>query len=398
MDPRSISISNYTYHLPDNRIARYPLAQRDASKLLVFQDGSITESVFGLLPSHLPENATLVVNNTRVINARLYFTTATNAHIEVFCLEPLHHLPSSVSHGAEIVWKCLIGNAAKWKYGPLHLHWGEHELTATLLEKLPDCFLVKFSWKDAELSFFDVLEQMGRIPIPPYLKRDSEISDTTNYQTAYAAQNGSVAAPTAGLHFTPDLMDKLKQRGNDMLQVTLHVGAGTFKPVKSATMEQHAMHAEWMDVDVRTIRQLQRLQNPVVSVGTTTLRTLESLYWMGVKCLLQKDVHEIPVVQQWDPYDLNADVPVADALAALIERMQQLGLQRILAPTAILIAPPYKVKMAYAIITNFHQPNSTLLLLVAAVIGNDWRKVYDYALEHDFRFLSYGDSSLLFAR
>ncbi len=406
LHPSELHISDYTYHLPEERIARFPLQERDQSKLLVYSGGRLTEDVYRNISAHLPEGSLLVFNNTRVIPARVFFYNANGGKVEIFCLEPegrVSDMASAMSRAGSTRWKCLVGRASKWKEKVLTLQHQHLALTAELVERQDDNFIVAFKWQPEQLTFAEVLELAGAMPIPPYLKRESELSDRQRYQTIYAKYDGSVAAPTAGLHFTPAVMQSLATRHIATAEVTLHVGAGTFKPVKSETLGGHQMHAELTDVSGATIKQLiQQLQAgeaPVVAVGTTSLRTLESLYWMGVKAAEQPGatLQELEITQ-WDPYRLTAALPAAKALEHLLEWMHRTRNERLLAPTQILIAPPYRLKVARAIVTNFHQPNSTLLLLVAACVGEDWKKLYDYALQHDFRFLSYGDGSLLFAR
>jgi len=402
--PKNLSINNYTYTLPEDKIAKYPMSPRDESKLLVFKNGAIEQGLYKQLPSYLAANTLLIFNNTKVVEARLLFTKPTGGQIELFCLEPHSQytdITTAMLTKGEVRWLCLVGGAKKWKDEPLvkfvTIENKGVTLTATLVEKLADCFLISFSWNDSSLSFAEVLHGAGFIPLPPYLNRQVEQDDKNNYQTIYAQHNGSVAAPTAGLHFTESLFNSLNSQSITHQFVTLHVGAGTFKPVKAATMSEHEMHAEFIDVTIELIEQL-KTNNPIIPVGTTSLRTIESLYWIGVKVMRGNKLSLIlqDGLQQWDAYELPQSITKTDALQALILEMKTLGLTRIITKTQLLIAPSYKFRIAKALITNFHQPQSTLLLLVAAMIGEDWKRVYKYALEHDFRFLSYGDGSLLF--
>ena len=404
MTPQQISIDDYNYDLPDDRIALHPLAQRDASKLLLYKNGDIKETVFSKIDEHLPTEILLVFNNTKVINARIKFTKPTGAVIEIFCLEPFGAITeySTVMNATTSVqWKCLVGGAAKWKEEILQkeITVGNEKviLSAKKTEKITEAFIIEFSWMPASFSFAEIIEAAGKVPLPPYIKRNTDEEDTSRYQTIFAEHEGSVAAPTAGLHFTENIFEKLLQKNIQKAFVTLHVGAGTFKPVKAATMQEHEMHAEYIDVDVATIKNLQNNIGKIAVVGTTSLRTIESLYWFGVKVYNDKNVKELSL-QQWDVYAddlLNTNCTAQEALDALLVWMKQNNKQRIFTQTQILIAPGYRFRMANILITNFHQPKSTLLLLVAAAIGDDWKKMYDYALQNDFRFLSYGDGNLI---
>lgn len=403
MHPRELQIKNFTYDLPENKIAKYPLAERDLSKLLVYRDGKIAEDVYRNIAEHIPENSLLIFNNTKVIHARLFFKSATGAKIEIFCLEPAEEnteFASVMSKQKSVRWHCMIGRASKWKEKTLEHRTADFTLTAEIIERTSDAFIIEFSWTPGELSFAEILDKSGMMPIPPYLKRDSEEIDLKRYQTVYAKHEGSVAAPTAGLHFTETIFEKLKAKNISKEEVTLHVGAGTFKPVKSETMNEHEMHAELMDVTITTIQHLlDSLQQNIIAVGTTSLRTLESLYWMGVKTKLNPEISLQDLeIKQWDAYEQTQPYEVSDVLEALIFWMKKNEMERLICKTQIMIAPSYELKIANALITNFHQPNSTLLLLVAALVGDDWKKIYNHALENDFRFLSYGDGSLLFAR
>lgn len=406
IDPKNISIQDYTYQLPEEKIALHPIVERDSAKLLVYNNGDIKESVYKKIYEFLPEKSLLVFNDTRVIKARIRFQKPTGGIIEIFCLEPFESINeySSIMNKKEKVrWKCMIGGAGKWKEGELVKSFesavGSWLLKARLVEKLADAYVVEFSWLPAELSFAEVIEAAGDIPLPPYIKRETEISDTERYQTIYARDEGSVAAPTAGLHFTEDVFARLTEKNIRTAFVTLHVGAGTFKPVKAAIMQDHEMHAEWIDVNIELIHSLLlHLDTNITAVGTTSLRTLESLYWMGVKAYLQPSIPQLQL-GQWEVYEAplaDAHISSEKALQALILWMESKRTDRLFTQTQILIAPSYTFKIVKAIITNFHQPQSTLLLLVAAAIGNEWRKIYDHALQNDFRFLSYGDGCLLF--
>lgn len=400
MHPREIQISEYTYNLPDERIAQYPLQERDASKLLVYKGGDISDDIYRNIGTYIPENSLLVFNNTKVIHARLFFENANGGKVEIFCLEPLDNteMASAMSRIKTARWKCLVGRASKWKEKVLKKQVGDFELTVEMVDRAADSFVIEFSWQPEHLTFAEVIDKAGVMPIPPYLHRTADTMDDTRYQTVYAKHEGSVAAPTAGLHFTESVINTLKQKGVETEEVTLHVGAGTFKPVKAETMEGHEMHAELIDVTQSTIEKLitaQTAAKPIIAVGTTSMRTLESLYWMGIKASQNMDatLSELEV-KQWDAYELQ---PVPDALICLLEWMKRNETQRLICRTQIIIAPPYKPKVIKALATNFHQPNSTLLLLVAAVVGDDWKRIYEYALDNNFRFLSYGDGSLLFA-
>jgi S-adenosylmethionine:tRNA ribosyltransferase-isomerase len=406
-DPRKISINDYTYSLPEERIAKYPLAERDASKLLIYKEGEITKDIYKNIYQHIPENSLLVFNNTKVVAARLLFQKLTGGVIEIFCLEPHEQyadITTAMLQKGKVMWLCLVGGISKWKNGKvlekkISLNNKEIILQATYLEKRAETFVIQLSWTAAELSFAEVLQYAGATPLPPYIKRAPEESDLERYQTIYAKLDGSVAAPTAGLHFTDSVFQQLKIKNIQTDFVTLHVGAGTFKPVKAASMQEHDMHSELIDVSKAFIENIiQNLDNNIVAVGTTSLRTIESLYWLGRRSELRSgNWNGVPFsVSQWEPYEQYEEtIAVKDALQALLDWINKNKLERLVTKTQILIAPGYQFKIVKGLITNFHQPQSTLLLLVAALIGNDWRKVYDYALQNDFRFLSYGDGSLL---
>jgi len=404
LHPKELRIEDFRYELPEELVARFPLAERDQSKLLVYKDKQITEDRYRHLHQHIPPGSLMVFNQTRVVHARLLFQKPTGGVIEIFCLEPHEKygdLQVAMQHTGSVWWKCMIGGASKWKHGQvlsLEDTAGGLLLTAAIVERGAGSFTIEFNWQPQERSFAEVLSAIGKVPLPPYLHREADPADTERYQTLYARDQGSVAAPTAGLHFTPAVMDSLKARGVSIDFATLHVGAGTFKPVKSETMEGHEMHAEWIQVSPDNIDNLlAHLDKDIVAVGTTSLRTLESLYWIGRKLHagLMPDLSGISV-EQWDPYELDLpDCTAGEALSALRQYLSGTGNRQLLTRTRIIIAPGYRFRIVSGLVTNFHQPESTLLLLVAAFTDGEWHKVYDYALQHHFRFLSYGDGSLL---
>ena len=405
-NPKQIHIADYAYPLPDERIAKYPLPERDASKLLLYRHGDIAEDVFHNLPNYLPAGELLVFNNTKVIQARLHFHKATGALIEVFCLEPHTPLDYQLNFAARrtVSWTCLVGNLKKWKEGKLmrEIEVGGRRLTLTAERRglSGTGHEVVFDWGDDGVSFSEVLEAIGELPIPPYLNRNTEASDLQTYQTVYSKQKGSVAAPTAGLHFTEAVLNALDAKGIERNEITLHVGAGTFKPVKSAEIGGHTMHAEWIAVQRGSIERLLAHGGRCLAVGTTSVRTLESLYYLGVMMQRQPDAPLDDLhVPQWMPYEYAAEpgpkLTAKEALQAVLDYMDRHALPVLHTATQIIIAPGYSYHIVKGIVTNFHQPQSTLLLLVSALVGDDWRRIYDYALAHDFRFLSYGDSSLL---
>lgn len=412
MHPKQLSIKDFTYDLPPDKIALYPLQHRDQSRLLIWNGGKISEDIYQNIDERLPENSLLVFNNTKVIPARILFKKDTGGIIEIFCLEPFVQkgfdednmdYSGVMSKTSCVKWKCMIGGASKWKKGNLakkiNIKNEEVILTASLKEKLPDAYIAEFSWQPSRYSFSEIIEVAGEIPLPPYIKREVEESDKERYQTIYAEYKGSVAAPTAGLHFTPKVFASLEKKNIKKEFVTLHVGAGTFKPVKSVTMQHHEMHAEWMDVTVSTIENiLKNLNENIVAVGTTSLRTIESLYWMGAKYYLNNacTINDLEI-DQWEVYEEPLSVQKIEATVAitsLLQWMKKNDQQRLFIKTQILIAPGYHFKIANAVVTNFHQPQSTLLLLVAAITP-EWKKIYEYALEKGFRFLSYGDGCLI---
>lgn len=399
---QQISIEDYNYSLPDERIAKFPLPKRDESKLLLYRDGKVSESVFKHITDYLPEGSLMVFNNTRVIQARLLFQRATGAQIEVFCLDP------AAPHDYELIfqqteacnWICLIGNAKKWKEPVLSreitVAGQTVRLSAEKVQSYGETHQIRFSW-DGGFSFAEVLDAAGELPIPPYLHRKTEESDLKTYQTVYSKIKGSVAAPTAGLHFTPEVLADLDVKGFGREELTLHVGAGTFKPVKSETIEGHEMHTEYISVRRSTIERVMQNFGKIIAVGTTSVRTLESLYYIGVTLATHPDAtSEELIVRQWMPYeDANNRLTPAEALQNILDYLDKHQLNTLITATQIIIAPGYEFKVVKGIVTNFHQPKSTLLLLISAFVKGDWKNIYDYALGHDFRFLSYGDSSLL---
>jgi S-adenosylmethionine:tRNA ribosyltransferase-isomerase len=405
-DPGAIRIKAYDYTLPPDKIAQFPLAERDASKLLVFGQGGIREDVFTEIDRYLPSDSLLIFNDTRVIRARLIFTKPTGSQVEIFCLEPLYpsrEIQEAFHQQNSSTWKCLVGNLKRWKTGSLTLecmHLGVmHKLFA---DRAGDCgdgsYEIAFRWDPPEKTFSEILELMGRIPLPPYINRRAESSDNDRYQTIYAAHEGSVAAPTAGLHFTDRLFDRLQAKGIGKEKVTLHVGVGTFKPVGAEQIRDHVMHHERVVVSKKTIENLfENLDRPFFAVGTTSARTLESLYWIGVR-LMREGSGSPPVVPQWYPYEhvTTAHATVQQALGVLLAYLNKHHLAEYSFETQLMIVPGYEYKLLSGLITNFHMPQSTLLLLVAAMIGEDWKTAYDYALQNNFRFLSYGDSCLFF--
>ena len=401
-DTQNLRIEDYDYPLPDERIAKFPLSQRDNSRLLHYKGGVVESFSFSDLPSLLPDDAMLIFNNTRVIQARMHFRKVTGAVIEVFCLEPLlpHDYALSLQSTTSCRWLCLIGNAKKWKEGALCITFDfngkEVTLEARRGTQQGDGYEVDFTWNEPSVTFGEILDLLGELPIPPYLNRATQESDKTTYQTVYSKVEGSVAAPTAGLHFTPRVLEEVRAKGIPTCELTLHVGAGTFKPVKSDVIAGHEMHTEYISVSRSLIEELCHTTRRVVAVGTTSVRTLESLYYIALNIYKnsQLPIQEL-TVQQWAPYD---DIPVLsrqEAMQVLLDYLDRVGAERLVGSTRIIIAPGYSFRIVDGIVTNFHQPRSTLLLLVSAFVKGDWRTIYDYALAHDFRFLSYGDSSLL---
>ena len=401
-DTKHIKISDYNYPLPDERIAKFPLTVRDQSKLLVYRHGEVSEDRFTSLPEYLNKGELMIFNNTKVIQARLHFRKETGALIEIFCLEPIqpNDYALNFQQTQHAAWLCMIGNLKKWKEGGLQKQMcvKGHNITLTAIrgECRGTSHWVDFDWDNDAVTFADILEVFGELPIPPYLNRETQESDKETYQTVYSKIKGSVAAPTAGLHFTDRVLDDLKAKGIDLEEVTLHVGAGTFRPVKSEEIEGHEMHTEYISVRKHTIEKLLQHGGEAIAVGTTSVRTLESLYYIGVQISRHPDASEEMLhVRQWMPYEEGVTLTTIDALQFVLDYMNHNHLEALHTSTQIIIAPGYEYKIVKKIVTNFHQPQSTLLLLVSAFVNGDWHKIYDFALSHDFRFLSYGDSSLL---
>jgi len=400
---KTINISDYYYDLPENRIAQHPVRKRDRSRLLIYDGNNISSDFFTNLDSYIPPQTLLVFNNTRVIRARLLFRKKSGTIIEIFCLEPLSPAVYEKSFASKgpVEWKCIIGNLKKWKTGILELEVTLNRKALLIFaEKIhpeADAWRIRLSWDDPDLSFGEVIEAAGHIPLPPYINREDEKEDIIRYQTVYSSVNGSVAAPTAGLHFTHGLIQKLSSKGIEMAQITLHVGAGTFQPVRARNITDHEMHCEHFFVTSETVRNLINHTGNIIAVGTTSVRTIESLYWLGVKVINNQSINiNNLLVGQWEPYDCHIEITVTQSLNALSDLMDRKGLKLIKSSTKILILPGFKFHVINGMVTNFHQPGSTLLLLVSAWTGQNWLKIYDYALRNDFRFLSYGDSSLLF--
>ena len=414
MHPKDRSILDFNYDLPASKIASYPLEQRDASKLLVYGAGvhdagahnfgtgaaQISETTYSRLDEVLPSNTLLIHNDTKVVAARLFFEKENGSTIEIFCLEPASiykDITSAMLAKKQVLWGCLIGGAKKWKEGPLHIKYGNnHTLTATKHTTLADSYLIQFEWDNDAQSFAEVLEAAGNIPLPPYFNRAVEANDKERYQTVYAAAEGSVAAPTAGLHFDELVFKSLSAKGIDKKFITLHVGAGTFMPVKVDDFHDHLMHAEFIDIDLQTIEYLATTSHNVIAVGTTSLRTLESLYWLAIKIKHQPDIdiNEIKLLQ-WDAYTLDGkDASMNEAMQFLKEWMTQKKINTLFATTQLMVKPGYQFKICKGLITNFHQPKSTLLLIIAAIAGDQWKSVYQHALANEYRFLSYGDGCL----
>ncbi len=397
-----IDINDYDYDLPENRIAQHPVQERDRSQLLVYKDGRIVKDSFRNIDEYLPPDSLLVVNNTRVIRARILFQKETGARIEILCLEPLSPVDYSISFGSRgpVEWKCIIGNLKKWKSGILAYSFTadgrNHCLNAERLDPIGDAWRIRFSWTPEDLSFGEVIEATGHIPLPPYITREDTEEDIERYQTVYSNEKGSVAAPTAGLHFTEYVFERIKARGIKKAELTLHVGAGTFQPVKARFISGHEMHCEHFSADAETISTLLENQGRIIPVGTTSVRTLESLYWLGVKLIGESSVADRELaLGQWEAYGMKTSVTVNDSLQALLDYLEKGKLAVLHASTRLLIVPGYEFRMTNGIVTNFHQPRSTLLLLISAWTGTKWKEIYTFALENGFRFLSYGDSSLL---
>lgn len=391
-----IHIKDYYYDLPEDRIAKYPLERRDASKLIVYKDGTVSESVFRELPSYISEGSLMVFNDTKVVPARLHFHRASGAEIEVFCLEPVSPAEYNLAFASNRTcsWKCVIGNAKRWKDDVIQNDSIGSGLSAKLLQRDGRTGIVEFSWNSGD-SFSQILEQCGQVPIPPYLNRETEQIDKERYQTLYAKIKGSVAAPTAGLHFTEEVLKAIRDNGVDIQNVCLHVGAGTFLPVKTDNVAEHPMHREPFSVSLSLLRKLRDSAGKTVAVGTTSVRTLESLYYVGVSCIEKGHPED---VGQWDPYTRDYPYSTGDALDAIIQFLEKEGLESLTAGTRIIIVPGFTFRIVNRMVTNFHQPESTLILLISAFVGGDWRTIYNFALSHGVRFLSYGDSSLLFRK
>ena len=403
MNIKDIQIKDFNYPLPDERIAKHPLTQREQCKLLVYQNGDIQDLRFYDVPRLLPQQSMLVYNNTRVINARLRFQKPNaGAIIEIFCLEPIapRDYAQVFQTTSQCSWLCFVGNSKRWKAGSLtqvvNVNGCEVELAATRGEQKGNAFEIIFSWNNDNITFASLLEAIGEIPIPPYLNRNTEESDSADYQTVYSHIEGSVAAPTAGLHFTDEVLAECDRQGISRRELTLHVGAGTFQPVKSESIGEHDMHTEFISVEKSLLVDLIKTNGNVIAVGTTSVRTLESLYYIGITLLNNPDANEEELrVKQWAPYQQDYTISTADALQAIIDHLDRNGIDRYIGSTQIMIAPSFKFRVIRGMITNFHQPQSTLLLLVSAFVDGNWKAIYDYALSHDYRFLSYGDSSLL---
>lgn len=397
-----IDINDYDYDLPTDRIAQYPVAERDRSQLLVYKGNKISKDTFRNIAEYLPSGSLLVFNNTRVIRARIIFQKETGAFIEILCLEPLSPVDYSLSFSSKepVEWKCIVGNLKKWKGGVLITSFrydgNQYGLKAERLHSDGEAWVIKFSWDCGQLSFGEVIDITGHIPLPPYISREDEAEDAERYQTVYSSIKGSVAAPTAGLHFTDYVFDKIKKNGIQKAELTLHVGAGTFQPVKASNISLHEMHCEHFSTDAETIAMLIKNEGRIIPVGTTSVRSLESLYWLGVK-IIQNPAgpDQFLSLGQWEPYELSKDVSVKQSLGALLTYLNERNLTSLYASTSILIVPGYEFRMTNGMVTNFHQPRSTLLLLISAWTGKKWKEIYTFALENGFRFLSYGDSSLL---
>jgi S-adenosylmethionine:tRNA ribosyltransferase-isomerase len=397
-----IDIRDYDYDLPDDRIAMYPAEERDSSKVLYYKGGKITKDVFRNIDSFIPKDSLLVFNNTSVIKARLLFKKLSGAAIEILCLEPLKPAEYEMALGSDspVEWNCIIGNLKKWKSGVINKEFeyngNKITLSAEKIQPEGESWRIRFSWNSQEVSFAEVLDKVGHIPLPPYIDRDDEEEDNLRYQTIYSSIKGSVAAPTAGLHFTSDTIKSFNEKGIHLTELTLHVGAGTFKPVKSDNAMDHQMHNEHFQVSEKTIQMLIENEGRIIAVGTTSVRTLESLYWLGVKVINDQESHDKELfMDQWWPYENESSITSKDALNALLRILNQKKKKCIEASTSIMIVPGYNFRIINGMITNFHQPKSTLLLLISAWVGNDWKKIYKFASENDFRFLSYGDCSLL---
>lgn len=399
---RNIDINEYDYELPADKIAQYPVKDRDKSKLLIFINGKIAEDSFNKIDAYLPSDSLLVFNNSRVIRARILFHKETGAVVEILCLEPLYPFDYALSFSSKepVEWKCIVGNVKKWKSGLLTTtfeHKGElYNLYAEKLQQEGEAWKIRFSWNFHEIGFGEVINAAGHIPLPPYINRQDELEDNERYQTVYSKVKGSAAAPTAGLHFTEDVLEKIRIRGINSVHLTLHVGAGTFQPVKTDNISGHEMHCEHFSIDSSAIRLIFENREKIIAVGTTSVRTLESLYWLGVKLIQNPKCNDnVLTLGQWEPYEMETIITVHDSLEAILKYMTRKNSLSLQAMTSIMIVPGYEFKITKGMITNFHQPRSTLLLLISAWTGNRWKDIYSYALQKGFRFLSYGDSSLL---
>lgn len=396
---KNIKISDYSYNLPEERIAKYPLAERDGSNLLVWQNGSIKKDTFKNIPDYLPANSLMVFNNTRVVHARLFFWKETGAKIEIFCLEPVQSGEYQLAFGQteKVVWKCMVGNAKKWKDDELQRKIELNGKTVLLKAKKTtrenQTFLIEFNWTNG-FSFAEIIEKTGVLPIPPYLNRETEPNDELTYQTVYAKTDGSVAAPTAGLHFTQNVMEQLTSKNIALREITLHVGAGTFQPVKSKTVNRHQMHHEQVIVPKSFIEELLVSSQKIIAVGTTSVRSLESLFWLGQKLKKHQSLPLNIEIAQWEPYKSKETITIEQSLENILNYLEKTKQTTLQFSTQIIIVPGYRFKLIEGMVTNFHQPKSTLLLLIGAFLGNEWKKVYDFALNNGFRFLSYGDSNL----
>jgi S-adenosylmethionine:tRNA ribosyltransferase-isomerase len=397
-----IDINEYNYYLPEGKIAQHPLKERDMAKLLIYKDGQISTDIFKSVHKYLPSDSLLVFNNTKVIRARLYFRKDSGAAIEILCLEPVEpsDYAQSFSSKGDVEWKCIVGNLKKWKSGLIKLVFRRgkesHELFATKIYQKGDACRIRFSWSCAEMTFGEVIESAGSVPLPPYLDRQVEPEDCDRYQTIYSMIKGSVAAPTAGLHFTQKVLSSIISARIETVELTLHVGAGTFQPVKGKNALNHEMHSERFFIEAASLERIAYKTGKLIAVGTTSVRTLESIYWLGIKLLSKPETASEDLwLDQWEPYDLNGSLSRYESIEIVLEWMRKRKLDSVEAPTRIMIVPGYKFRMTDGIITNFHLPKSTLLLLISAWVGSEWKRIYDYALTNDFRFLSYGDSSLL---
>lgn len=398
----NININEYDYNLPEDKIAQYPVSERDMSKLLIYKGCRISKDIFRNVSDYIPPNSLLVFNNSRVINARLIFNKDTGAKIEILCLEPLSpdDYNESLRSTETVEWNCIVGNLKKWKRGKIYIPFiyrGKNfSLAAEKLSQENESCRIRFTWNCRDLCFSDLIESTGHIPLPPYITREDEDDDKERYQTIYSRVNGSVAAPTAGLHFTDSVVEKLKGNGINSVWITLHVGAGTFLPIKAGRINEHKMHSEHFFVTKDTIKLLLSYYGKIIPVGTTSVRTLESLYWLGVKLIENPyNLESCLSLEQWEPYDMKTDITVNDSLNALLNYLNDHKLTSVNARTSLMIIPGYDFKMINGVVTNFHQPKSTLLLLISALVGTTWKDIYKYALENNFRFLSYGDSSFL---